>query len=109
FSWLEYRPVTPGVAGSSPVHSANTDKGEREFALVRIRTTLRPQEVFNMFDLLHKHKRVAQTVLGLVTLPFVFFGTYQYFTGGGSAQDVASVGKNKITQSEFDDALRDQQ
>ncbi|HXR57508.1 MAG TPA: SurA N-terminal domain-containing protein [Casimicrobiaceae bacterium] len=62
-----------------------------------------------MFDLLHKHKRVAQTVLGLVTLPFVFFGTYQYFTGGGSAQDVASVGKNKITQSEFDDALRDQQ
>ena len=62
-----------------------------------------------MFDLLHKHKRVAQTVLGLVTLPFVFFGTYQYFTGGGGAQDVATVGKNKITQSEFDDALRDQQ
>jgi len=62
-----------------------------------------------MFDLLHKHKRVAQTVLGLVTLPFVFFGTYQYFSGGGGAQDIATVGKNKITQSEFDDALRDQQ
>ncbi len=25
--WLEYRPVTPGVAGSSPVHSARFKKG----------------------------------------------------------------------------------
>jgi peptidyl-prolyl cis-trans isomerase D len=62
-----------------------------------------------MFDLLHKHKRVAQLILGLVTLPFVFFGTYQYFSGGGDQQTVAHVGKNKISQAEFDDALRDQQ
>lgn len=62
-----------------------------------------------MFDLLHKHKRLAQLILGLVTLPFVFFGTYQYFTGGGGQGEVATVGKNKISQAEFDDALRDQQ
>jgi len=62
-----------------------------------------------MFDLLHKHKRLAQIILGLVTLPFVFFGTYQYFSGGGRQDAVATVGRNKITQAEFDDALRDQQ
>ena len=62
-----------------------------------------------MFDLLHKHKRLAQIILGLVTLPFVFFGTYQYFSGGGRPDVVATVGRNKITQAEFDDAMRDQQ
>ncbi|HEY3532638.1 MAG TPA: SurA N-terminal domain-containing protein, partial [Casimicrobiaceae bacterium] len=62
-----------------------------------------------MFDLLHKHKTAAQFILAAVTLPFVFFGTYQYFTGGGDQQAVASVGKNKITQQDFDEALRDQQ
>jgi len=62
-----------------------------------------------MFDLLHKHKRLAQIILGLVTLPFVFFGTYQYFSGGGRQDVVATVGRNKITQAEFDDAMRDQQ
>ena len=29
FSWLEYRPVTPGVAGSSPVHSAMSKRISR--------------------------------------------------------------------------------
>ena len=62
-----------------------------------------------MFDLLHKHKRLAQIILGLVTLPFVFFGTYQYFSGGGGQDAVATVGRNKISQADFDDALRDQQ
>ncbi len=62
-----------------------------------------------MFDLLHKHKTAAQFILGAVTLPFVFFGTYQYFEGGRDAQTVASVGKNKITQQDFDEALREQQ
>ncbi|WP_206780102.1 hypothetical protein, partial [Vibrio sp. qd031] len=31
-SWLEYRPVTPGVAGSSPVHSATYTKTQYECA-----------------------------------------------------------------------------
>ena len=62
-----------------------------------------------MFDLLHKHPRVTQFVLALITLPFAFFGVDYYFGRGDSGQTVASVGKNKITQAEFDDALRDQQ
>ena len=35
-----------------------------------------------MFDLLHKHKRVAQVILALITLPFAFFGVDYYFRGG---------------------------
>jgi peptidyl-prolyl cis-trans isomerase D len=62
-----------------------------------------------MFDLLHKHKRFTQLVLALITLPFAFFGVDYYFRSGDSAQTVASVGKNKISQSDFDEALRDQQ
>ena len=62
-----------------------------------------------MFDLLHKHQRFTQVVLALITLPFAFFGVDYYFGRGDSAQTVASVGKNKVTQTDFDDALRDQQ
>jgi peptidyl-prolyl cis-trans isomerase D len=62
-----------------------------------------------MVNLLHKHKRLAQIILGIVTLPFVFFGTYQYFSGSGRQDTVATVGRNTITQAEFDEALRDQQ
>ena len=84
-------------------------EGEREFALFAYAAQAPPGDVPAMFDLLHKHKTAAQFILGAVTLPFVFFGTYQYFTGGGDQQAVASVGKNKITQQDFDEALRDQQ
>jgi peptidyl-prolyl cis-trans isomerase D len=62
-----------------------------------------------MFDLLHKHQRFTQVVLALITLPFAFFGVDYYFGRGDSGQTVATVGKNKISQSDFDEALRDQQ
>src|SRR6185503_12797537 len=62
-----------------------------------------------MFDLLHRHKHVAQGILALITLPFAFFGVDFYFNRGDSAQSVASVGGNKISQAEFDDSLREQQ
>ncbi|HEX6138216.1 MAG TPA: SurA N-terminal domain-containing protein [Casimicrobiaceae bacterium] len=62
-----------------------------------------------MFDLLHTHKRFAQVVLALITLPFAFFGVDYYFRRGDSGQSVASVGSDKISQAEFDDLLRDQQ
>ena len=32
--WLEYRPVTPGVAGSSPVHTAKSTK-QKSFGLYK--------------------------------------------------------------------------
>src|SRR6478609_1509839 len=62
-----------------------------------------------MFDLLHNHKRLTQLILALITLPFAFFGVDYYFRSGDNQQTVARVGKNKISQAEFDDSLRDQQ
>lgn len=62
-----------------------------------------------MFDLLHRHKNLAQIIMGLVTLPFVFFGTYQYFTSRGGSDTIADVGGNRIAQNEFDDAMRSQE
>lgn len=61
-----------------------------------------------MYDFLDKHKRAVQVVLALVMLPFAFFGVDWYFRSGGQDQPVATVGGQKITRQEFDQALRDQ-
>jgi peptidyl-prolyl cis-trans isomerase D len=62
-----------------------------------------------MFDIVHKHQRIVQIVLGLTALPFAFFGVDYYVRQGGQAAEVASVAGQKVTQDEFDQALRDQQ
>jgi peptidyl-prolyl cis-trans isomerase D len=62
-----------------------------------------------MFDFIDKHKRLAQIVLAVIGLTFVFFGTYSYFQRAAGVPDVATVGKQKVSQQEFDDLLRDQQ
>ena len=62
-----------------------------------------------MFDLVHKHKTAAQLILFLMMVPFAFFGVDYYFRGGNTADTVATIGKDKITQGEFDQAMRDQQ
>lgn len=62
-----------------------------------------------MFDLVHKHKRAAQIVLFLMTIPFLFFGVDHYFRGGSTTDVVATIGNEKITLAEFDQSLRDQQ
>ncbi len=61
-----------------------------------------------MFDLLHKHKRAAQVILFLMTIPFAFFGVDFYFRGAGADDSVATVGGEKITQAEFADSVRAQ-
>ena len=40
-----------------------------------------------MFDLVHKHKRIAQFILALIMMPFAFFGVDYYFRGGGGVGD----------------------
>ncbi len=63
-----------------------------------------------MYDLLHKHKTMAQVILGLISLPFAFFGVDYYFRGGDSAADVVATYKGgRVTQAQFAQALRDQQ
>jgi len=62
-----------------------------------------------MFEFFSKHKRFSQIVLALIALPFAFFGMYSYVQKAEGPPSVASVDGDKVTQSEFDDALRDQQ
>jgi len=63
-----------------------------------------------MFDLVHQHRRVAQVILFLIAIPFLFFGAYDYFQRRGDDDvSVATVGGDKISQSEFAEAAREQQ
>jgi peptidyl-prolyl cis-trans isomerase D len=61
-----------------------------------------------MYDFLDRHKRAVQVMLGMVALPFAFFGVDFYFRGGGADDVVATVGSQKIMRAEFDNALREQ-
>ncbi len=61
-----------------------------------------------MFDLVTKHKRIAQLILFLLMVPFAFFGVDFYFRGGNLDGLVATVGGEKITQNDFNDAIREQ-
>jgi peptidyl-prolyl cis-trans isomerase D len=61
-----------------------------------------------MFDFVQEKKRVVQVVLLLIIVTFAFFGVNSYMnSGGGSAP--ATVNGEKISQQEFDSALRQQQ
>lgn len=62
-----------------------------------------------MFDYVSKHKRVAQVILFLLAIPFVFFGVDYYFRGDAVQGDVATVGADKITQADFAESIREQQ
>ena len=62
-----------------------------------------------MFDFVYRKKRLVQIILALITLPFAFFGVDYYFRGSGALGEVARVGSDKVTQQEFDNAIRDQQ
>ncbi len=62
-----------------------------------------------MFDLVQKHKRIAQFILVLIMIPFAFFGVDYYFRTGGSPGEVATYDGGKITEAEFAQAIRDQQ
>lgn len=62
-----------------------------------------------MFDFVNKYRKAVQIVLFLFFLPFVFFGMDRYFSNGPGGADLATVGKYKITQYEFNRALRDRQ
>ncbi len=61
-----------------------------------------------MFDLVTKHKRTAQFILFLLMVPFAFFGVDFYFGGRSLEGVVATVAGDKITDNEFNDAIREQ-
>ena len=62
-----------------------------------------------MFDIVRNNKKFAQIVLALITLPFAFWGIDSYVSGGGSANEIANVGKTPISQEEFQRSLSEQQ
>ena len=61
-----------------------------------------------MFDFVHKNKRLLQVVLGLMIIPFAFFGLDSYTRSMGGADDVANVEGQSITVREFNEELRQQ-
>ncbi len=62
-----------------------------------------------MFDAVRNNKKIVQVFLALITLPFAFFGVESYVRNVGTGDDVARVGDVKITQRQFQQALREQQ
>ncbi len=61
-----------------------------------------------MFNLVHKHKRIVQVILGLLILPFAIWGLDSYQTGGRGSP-VATVNGLPIVQQEFDNEVRRRQ
>jgi peptidyl-prolyl cis-trans isomerase D len=61
-----------------------------------------------MFDFVQEKKRVVQIVLILIIITFGFFGVDSYRKSGGG-DEPATVNGEKISQQEFDNALRQQQ
>ena len=61
-----------------------------------------------MFDAVRNNKKIVQIFLALITLPFAFFGVESYVRNVGTGDDAASIGDVKISQQQFQQALRDQ-
>jgi peptidyl-prolyl cis-trans isomerase D len=62
-----------------------------------------------MFDAVRSNRRVVQVILAVITLSFALFGVESYLSNVDRDLDVATVGGDSISRSEFDRALRDQQ
>ena len=62
-----------------------------------------------MFDWVQNNKRLMQVILALIFLPFAFFGVDSYFRGGELGAEVARIGSYRISQQEYQQALRERQ
>ena len=62
-----------------------------------------------MFDFVKSRRVVTGIVLGLIAIPFAFFGIDFYFRGGDPADQVAKVGGTSVSGREFAEALRQRQ
>src|SRR5690606_8621620 len=104
------RPVTPGVAGSSPVHSAKIKKANESspFFISTSRSCL-VCDWLAMFEFIRTHQRLMQFLLLLIIFPsFAFFGMESYTSMRESTNAVAKVDGQEITQQEWDAAQREQ-
>ncbi len=62
-----------------------------------------------MFDAIRNNKRIVQVFLAMITLPFAFWGVESYVRNAGGGDEVATVGGSKVSQQEFQAALREQE
>jgi len=62
-----------------------------------------------MFDFVKTRKRVIQILLGLIIIPFAFFGLDSYTRSLRGSNDVAKVDGSTISQREFTEELNRQQ
>lgn len=62
-----------------------------------------------MFDAVRNNKKIVQVFLALITLPFAFFGVESYVRNFGDDGQVAKIGDMKISQQQFQQAMREQQ
>lgn len=62
-----------------------------------------------MLEFVRNNRKVTQGFLALITLPFAFWGVESYVRNADVGAGVATVGSGKISQQEFQTALREQQ
>ena len=62
-----------------------------------------------MFDAVRNNPKIVQIFLGLITLPFAFFGIDSYFRDRGGNDVAARVGSVDIVSPQLDAAIRDQE
>ncbi|HUW39178.1 MAG TPA: SurA N-terminal domain-containing protein [Rhodocyclaceae bacterium] len=62
-----------------------------------------------MFEYVRNNPKLVQLFLALITLPFAFVGIQSFISNRGGGDEVASVGKSKITPQEWQRALREQE
>jgi len=62
-----------------------------------------------MFDFVKSRRIVTGIILGLLAIPFAFFGIDFYFRGGDPSDQVAKVAGTRITGREYSEALRQRQ
>ena len=60
-----------------------------------------------MFDSVRNNKKLVQIFLLLITIPFALWGVDSYMQSSGD-NELATVGKTKITTQQFQQALREQ-
>ena len=62
-----------------------------------------------MFDIIRNNQKLVQIILGIILLPFAFFGVDSFFRNSGvSNRDAATVGDKSITLPEYQKALNEQ-
>ena len=57
----------------------------------------------------HAQGKIAKIILALITVPFALWGVDSYLKNGGDGPIAAKVGGQEISQTEFAQALKDQQ